>query len=171
MIFLPKSAKRAFTLIELLVVIGILTVLLAIVLIAINPARQFAQANDTQRRSDINAVLNGVHQFGADNKGTLPAGIPTGATAAKICLPTATCNGVNPAVNLCTDLVPKYLADLPKDPKTGTVTPSGNTPCQSGTTAYETIYTIISTGAAGSNRITVCSTPEITPPTSLCVTR
>ncbi|MDQ5951176.1 MAG: hypothetical protein QG639_453, partial [Patescibacteria group bacterium] len=45
---LPTSlrSKHGFTLIELLVVIGILAVLLAITLVAINPARQFAQANN-----------------------------------------------------------------------------------------------------------------------------
>ena len=50
------ARQTGFTLIELLVVIGILAVLLAIVLIAINPARQFAQ-NNTQRASDVNAIL------------------------------------------------------------------------------------------------------------------
>jgi len=74
--FLPKL-KQGFTLIELLVVIGVLTVLLAIVLVAINPTRQFQQANDTQRRSDVNAILNAIHQYAADNKGALPTGIST----------------------------------------------------------------------------------------------
>ena len=171
-IFLPTKLRRGFTLIELLVVIGILTVLLAIVLVAINPARQFSQANDTKRRSDINAILNGTHQFAADNKGTLPANIPTGATAAKICKPAATCNGASPAVDLCTDLVAKYLADIPRDPKNGTIAPTSNTSsCDATTTAYDTLFTIINTGAAGSNRVTVCATPEITPPTTLCITR
>ena len=50
-----RTFKKGFTLIELLVVIGILAVLLTIVLIAINPGRQFAQANNTKRRSDVNA--------------------------------------------------------------------------------------------------------------------
>src|SRR5438105_4042615 len=72
-----NNLQKGFTLIELLVVIGILAVLLSIVLIAINPARQFAQANDTQRRSDVNAILNGIHEYMADNNGNLPAGITT----------------------------------------------------------------------------------------------
>ena len=48
--------RKAFTLIELLVVIGVLAVFLAIPLIAITPARQFSQSNDTKRSSDVNAV-------------------------------------------------------------------------------------------------------------------
>jgi len=72
---------KGFTLIELLVVIGILAILLSIVLIAINPARQFGQANDTKRRSAVTQVLNAIGAYAADNKGQLPAGIP--ATTAR----------------------------------------------------------------------------------------
>lgn len=63
------KAKRGFTLIEILVVIGIIAVLAAVVLIAINPARQFAQARDSQRTSNVNAILNAVGQNLADNAG------------------------------------------------------------------------------------------------------
>ncbi len=51
--------------------------LLSITLIAINPAKQFSQANDTKRRSDVNAILNAIDQYAADNKGQLPASITT----------------------------------------------------------------------------------------------
>src|SRR3972149_586779 len=66
-----KNLKKngGFTLIEILVVIGIIAILAVIVLIAINPARQFAQARDTQRTSNVNAILNAVGQYLADNKG------------------------------------------------------------------------------------------------------
>src|SRR6266478_1171011 len=72
-----SKEQSGFTLIELLVVIGILAILMGIVLVAVNPARQFAQANNTKRHNDTTQLLNAVHEFAADNAGTLPAGIQT----------------------------------------------------------------------------------------------
>ena len=140
-----KKVSSGFTLIELLVVIGILAVLLAIVLIAINPARQFSQANNTKRRSDVNAILNGVHQYGADNKGNIAAmSIPkTGTTTA-----TAGAEIASTTVNLYPFLVPTYIAALPVDPLTNNgaavATYSGS---------YITRYFI--TQSQSDNRITV----------------
>lgn len=157
-LFCPKN-KKAFTLIEILVVIGILTVLLAIALVAINPARQFSQANDVQRRSDVNAILNAIQQFAADNKGTLPAGI---TTTTKTVTSTA---GVG-NVDLCADLVPTYIADLPLDPTTGSETPA-NSICTDAAATYDTGYTVAKSAAG--NRITVTAAGEIT--TTITVTR
>lgn len=141
LIKLPKR-QGGFTLIELLVVIGILAILLAIVLIAINPAKHFSDANDTQRRSDVNAILNAVHQYMAANKGVPPGGIT--ATAKTI---TDTVGATN--IDLCDNvLVPTYLADLPIDPQTGTRSAS---PCTGAN--YDTQYTI--SASATNNRITV----------------
>ncbi len=104
--------QAGFTLIELLVVIGILAILLAIVLIAINPARQFAQANNTKRNSDVQTILNAIHQYAADNAGTLPPGLTAGMGTTAI---SSTGLGTN-ASAFCTSLVNIYLAALPQDP-------------------------------------------------------
>src|SRR5690349_17666648 len=95
--------QKGFTLIELLVVIGILAILLAITLIAINPAHQFAQANNTKRRSDILQVLNAIGQYSAENKGQLPAEILAFKNAADYAA-----KPLNAATfpNLCGQLVP-----------------------------------------------------------------
>lgn len=67
------TLRKGFTLIELLVVIGIIGILAAIVVIAVNPGRQFAQARDRNRQADILGVTNAIYQFAAEHDGNLPA--------------------------------------------------------------------------------------------------
>ncbi|SRR6266516_2339695 len=149
-----KNLQKGFTLIELLVVIGILAILLAIVLIAINPARQFAQANDTKRRSDVNAILNGIDQYAADHSGNLPAGIPQ-APAAAVDIKSAA-----GGADICAALVTKYIAAMPVDPKTGSWTDC---------TTYDTKYNVLQ-AAGGDNRVTVSTVSELDG-TPIAVTR
>lgn len=150
---LAQAIKRGFTLIELLVVIGILAILLAITLIAINPQRQFQQANDTKRKSDVNTILNAVGQYAADHNGALPTGV------------TATDQEVSSAgADICNALVPTYIAALPVDPTTGTGAAIATCPTSPDT--YVTGYHIISTN----NRVTV-SAPSAQITTPITVTR
>lgn len=130
-------SRKGFTLIELLVVIGILAVLLAIVLVAINPARQFSQANNTKRSSDAQALLNAITQYGADNRGTLPTGVTTTVQ-----------NISSTGANICSALVTTYIAALPVDPLT-----NNGTPVASCSGAYDTGYTVVR--SASDNRVTV----------------
>jgi prepilin-type N-terminal cleavage/methylation domain-containing protein len=141
--------QRGFTLIELLVVIGILAVLLAITLIAINPARQFSQANNTQRSSDVNAILNAVWQYAVDNNGNLTGlNIPVAPTA-----PAVIGSGVG-QINLCSDVAPTYIAQLPVDPQTGTWTDCAT---------YNTAYTIVQENG----RVTVAAPDTEIPPATV----
>ena len=132
--------KKGFTLIELLVVIGILAILLAITLIAINPARQFGQANNTRRRSDVLQILNAIHQYVAENKGQLPPALK--ALAADTLTPVSSAG-----LNICADLMPNYIPALPTEPSLST---AAITDC----TAYTTGYSITKDAQ---NRITVSS--------------
>lgn len=150
--------KKGFTLIELLVVIGILALLLAITLIAINPAKQFMQANDTKRSSDVNAILNALNQYAADHKGQLPAGIGASATAI----------GTS-GVNLCASLVTEYLAALPTDPTIGVANAVVGAPAAVCTQAYDTGYTV--SRSAANSRLTVSATSEVNPTVPIQVTR
>ncbi len=103
--------SRGFTLIELLVVIGIIGILAAVVLVAVNPGRQFAAARDTQRRSDLYGLTNAIYQYAVENNGNIPTVITTTATNVG--------TGVG-LINLSTVLVPTYIAAIPKDPSNGT---------------------------------------------------
>ena len=104
-----KSQNRAFTLVELLVVIGIVGILLAITLVAINPARQFAQANNAKRSADVNAILNAITQLKVDNRGIYPSTVPSvGGTATSL-------NATN-FTSLCSAVVTDYIAEFPQDP-------------------------------------------------------
>ncbi len=149
-----KKAQQGFTLIELLVVIGILAVLLAIVLIAINPARQFAQANNTQRASNVNAILNAIHEFAADNSGKLPANMPGAGGAA------ADMKSGAGGSDICSDLVTKYLAAMPFDP---TAAGAHFTSCAD----YDTGYTVAQAGS--DQRITIAAPATQIPPGTVVI--
>ena len=62
--------KKAFTLIELLIVIGIIAILAAAVIIAINPGQQFAAARDAVRESHINSLKQSFLGYRIDNHGS-----------------------------------------------------------------------------------------------------
>lgn len=116
--------KKGFTLIEVLLVIVIIAILAAIVIVAINPGRQISQANNTQRRADVQTILNAVHQFSIDNRGTLPSDIDGTATNVSVA-----------GADICGDLVPTYIAAMPFDP---TAAGAAYADC----TTYDTGYTI-----------------------------
>lgn len=131
---MKKSSKnKGFTLIEILVVIGIIAILATIVLIAINPARQFAQARDTQRTSNLNAILNAVGQKIADCKGIFDASttacpVPSGTACATLPIGSGnekTIGTGGTEINLGACLVPTYMPSLPADPTIGTTTSTG----------------------------------------------
>lgn len=154
---MKKNKNKGFTLIEILVVIGIIAILATIVIIAINPAKQFAQARNTQRESNVNTILNAIGQNLVDNKG-VPLSVATCSNIGTV--PDATERNIGTGsgqVNLgC--LVPTYIPTaLPFDPATGS--------------ASDTEYTI----KYENSRYTICA-PEhqedaIPNSTEFCSTR
>ncbi len=145
------SRLRGFTLIEVLLVVVIIAILAGIVIVAINPARQISQTNNTQRGADVKAILDAVHQYSIDNRGVLPAAITSTATVMG--------SGVG-QIDVCADLVPVYIAEMPFDP---TSTGASYTDC----TSYDTGYTI-ATDADG--RVTVAA-PDAELSATISVTR
>src|SRR6185437_14061547 len=78
---LTKS-EGGFTLIELLVVIGVLGILLAITLIAINPNKHFQDARNTQRSSNVSEFLNAIYEYESANTGNTPPSLTNLGTTA-----------------------------------------------------------------------------------------
>jgi len=135
-----NQQKSGFTLLELLLVIAIIAILAGVVILAINPNKQLADARNAQRRQDVLTILDAVYQFTLDNNGNLPSTITT--TQKEICL-----TGTGTASATCGALVDlealtnneRYLVRIPVDP-------SG------ATTTFGTGYHILKTA---NNRVTV----------------
>jgi len=108
--------KSGFTLLEILLVIGIIGILAAIVIIAINPGRSLAKSRDLQRKVGITEINKALSQYYIDNNqypstitSSLQSICNTGAnsTSSGLC--------VNGEVDLSM-LVPTYLPAIPVDP-------------------------------------------------------
>ncbi len=125
------KTTHAFTLLEMLLVIAMIAILAGIVIVAINPGRQLAQARNTQRASDLRAIHSAVNQYYIDNK-EWPSDLETYTTLTEIC---DTGTATKPHTIDCdtddlidlSSLVPTYISEIPTDPQITASLPFINT--------------------------------------------
>jgi len=146
-----KSGAKGFTLIELLIVIGILGILAAIILVAVDPAKRLKQARNARRYAEANSILNAILNYTVDYKGTLPSAIASATGAGEafvigssgsvldtVCPAsvTGTTNAATSTVDLAADaaFVDSYISEMPIDPRG--VNENGDTYSSSATGYY-----------------------------------
>lgn len=142
-----RQKQNGFTLLEVLMVIGILAILAGVVLVAVNPSRQFKVARDSQRRANVQAILSAIGQNMADHTGNFVCeGVISQVPQVE--------TGINSdtGFDLAPCVVPDYISLLPYDPsKEGSY--------YTDETDYVTGYTIV---ADANGRITVSAESEVT---------
>lgn len=112
---------KGFTLIEILIVIGLIAILAAVTIIALNPTASFASARNSERNTEIAQLFNAINR-GVVAGAISQTGIVNTSTAAA--LPscnstTAPSNGVSASfLNITHTITPGYLAQVPTDPST-----------------------------------------------------
>lgn len=143
------NREKGFTLLEILLVVAAIAILAGIVILALNPGKQLAEARNAQRAADVNTVLNAVYQYAIDNNGNLPASITT--TATDICQTGGTCTGLIDLGVLTASET--YLVAMPADPSTSD--------------ANTTAYTVVQ---SANGRVTVAA-PDAEQGSTITVTR
>jgi prepilin-type N-terminal cleavage/methylation domain-containing protein len=116
--------RAGFTLIELLLVMGIIAVLAAITISAVNPTKSIGSARDTARKSAASEIRKALDQYLIATS-ALPnsSSIPVGSTLAKpICTQGVTTDAT--CINMDV-LAPTYIASIPRDSTEATANYSG----------------------------------------------
>jgi prepilin-type N-terminal cleavage/methylation domain-containing protein len=74
--------KKGFTLIELLVVIAIIAILAALIIVALNTARQ--KSYRAKAQSDMNSINTMIQLYADDNNGNYPTAVDWGGLMAAL---------------------------------------------------------------------------------------
>ena len=118
---LKDTKYKGFSLIEILIVVGLILILAAVTIVAINPAKHFRDTRNAERSADVSEILNAVTQFTAEDGNTLADLQITDQT-----IPACKTNPEDPdrwtdAAEISTvvdtgKLAPAYIVEIPVDP-------------------------------------------------------
>ena len=120
---------KGFSLIEILIVVGLILILAAVTIVAINPAKHFRDTRNAERSADVSEILNAVTQYTAEEGRTLSQ-LNLGDVAAEQIPNCAdpdddnygdtlrwnTAEDIGAVVDE-EELVPAYIVDIPRDPQ------------------------------------------------------
>ena len=120
-----KVAMEKFTALALskkIAIIVVVIILLFTLIIFINPPKRLAEMRNSNRRTDVIAIVNATYQYNKDNNGKLLELITE--------TPKTICNSGGAACNGFVDLsemvaTKKYIDKIPTDPKEKTPNSSG----------------------------------------------
>lgn len=127
--------QQGFTFPELVVVSVISVLLLLVVTALLRPAVYDAQMHNAVRRTNIAQIGQVLQKYKAET-GSFPSNIPT----------TATGIGSGLLFDACRLLVPRFIADIPRDPETGVKfreMEATEDQCSASGVEYATGYTIM----------------------------
>jgi prepilin-type N-terminal cleavage/methylation domain-containing protein len=133
-----QSREKGFTLLEILIVIALIAILIGIVIAALNPARQFANARNSTRHAHLNTLMNGISSNMAENNGIFVCA--SGALAATAETMADVVSVPANSYDIAPCLVPNFLTSMPYDP-------SAAGAHWTSTTDYNTGYTILQNAA------------------------
>ncbi len=91
------KTSKGFTLIELLIVIAIIAIIAAVVFVALDPLTRFQDSRDSQRISDITALLGAIKLDQVDNGGSYLSAITSATSGTVLMIGTGVtgCDGYN----------------------------------------------------------------------------
>jgi len=115
---------EGFSLIEILIVVGLILILAAVTIVAINPAKHFQDTRNAERSADVSEILNAVTQYTAEEGNVLSDLEQTDGSIPTCDRVWATAADLSTAIDVSDEgeLVPEYIVEIPRDPQaTGTL--------------------------------------------------